>query len=251
MAESRRQGYIGKTEYDFVDKVFDFSEKEVRDIMTPRTDMICLYLENSAEKNIHIALEERMTRYPLCREDKDNIVGFIHIKDLLDPLCQGRQPNLRSMARRVLVVPETMAVSRLLKTMQQKRAQLAIVVDEYGGTAGMATIEDVVEEIVGDIQDEFDQERPVVERRGPRLYSVDAKLLLEEVNDVLELHIEAENVETIGGWLYAHVDSPPRVGQRMSEDGNAFFVEETENLRITRVLIKVARELQEEHEEIQ
>ena len=251
MAESRRQGYIDKTEYDFVDNVFDFSDKEVRDIMTPRTDMVCLYLENSAEKNIHIALEERMTRYPLCREDKDNIVGFIHIKDLLDPLCQGRQPNLRRMARRVLVVPETMAVSRLLKTMQQKRAQLAIVVDEYGGTAGMATIEDVVEEIVGDIQDEFDQERPVVERRGPRLYSVDAKLLLDEVNDILELHLEAENVETIGGWLYAHVDSPPRVGQRMSQDGNAFFVEETENLRITRVLIKLARELQEEHEEIQ
>ena len=251
MAESRRQGYIDKTEYDFVDNVFDFSDKEVRDIITPRTDMVCLYLENSAEKNIHIALEERMTRYPLCREDKDNIVGFIHIKDLLDPLCQGRQPNLRRMARRVLVVPETMAVSRLLKTMQQKRAQLAIVVDEYGGTAGMATIEDVVEEIVGDIQDEFDQERPVVERRGPRLYSVDAKLLLDEVNDILELHLEAENVETIGGWLYAHVDSPPRVGQRMSQDGNAFFVEETENLRITRVLIKLARELQEEHEEIQ
>ena len=251
MAECSRQGYIYKTEYDFVYNVFDFCDKEVRDIITPRTVMVCLYLENSAEKNIHIALEERMTRYPLCREDKDNIVGFIHIKDLLDPLCQGRQPNLRRMARRVLVVPETMAVSRLLKTMQQKRAQLAIVVDEYGGTAGMATIEDVVEEIVGDIQDEFDQERPVVERRGPRLYSVDAKLLLDEVNDILELHLEAENVETIGGWLYAHVDSPPRVGQRMSQDGNAFFVEETENLRITRVLIKLARELQEEHEEIQ
>ena len=95
MAESRRQGYIDKTEYDFVDNVFDFSDKEVRDIMTPRTDMVCLYLENSAEKNIHIALEERMTRYPLCREDKDNIVGFIHIKDLLDPLCQGRQGGSR------------------------------------------------------------------------------------------------------------------------------------------------------------
>ena len=212
--------------------------------------MICLFLENSVEKNIHIALQERMTRYPLCREDKDNIVGFIHIKDMLEPLCKGQQPNLRSIARRVLVVPETMAVSRLLKTMQQKRAQLAIVVDEYGGTAGMATIEDVVEEIVGDIQDEFDQERPVAERRGPCLYSVDAKLLLEEVNDILELNLEAENVETIGGWLYARVAPPPRVGQRTSCSGNAFFVEETENVRITRVLVKLAHELQEEHEEI-
>lgn len=250
MAESRRQGYIDKTEYDFVDNVFDFSEKEVRDIMTPRTDMICLYLENSVEKNIQIALQERMTRYPLCWEDKDHIVGFIHIKDLLEPLCQGRQPNLRSLTRRVLVVPETMAVTRLLKTMQQKRSQLAIVVDEYGGTSGMATIEDVVEEIVGDIQDEFDQERPVVERRGPRLYSVDARLLLDEVNDILELQLEDENVDTIGGWLYGQVASPPSVGQRASRGGNAFFVEETENVRITRVLIKLAHELLEEHEEI-
>ncbi|MBQ7516088.1 MAG: HlyC/CorC family transporter [Schwartzia sp.] len=251
MAESRKQGFIGKTEYDFVDNVFDFSDKEARDIMTPRTDMVCLFLENGTEKNIQIALEQRQTRYPLCREDKDNIVGFLHIKDLLSPLCQGRQPDLRQLARRVLVVPETMAVSRLLKTMQQKRSQLAIVVDEYGGTAGMATIEDVVEEIVGDIQDEFDQERPAVERRGPRVFSIDGRLLIEEVNDILETHLEADHIDTIGGWLYAQVETPPRVGQGASVGGNAFFVEETERLRITRVLVKLGHDLQEEHDEIQ
>ena len=196
-------------------------------------------------------MERRLTRYPLCREDKDNIVGFLHIKDLLTPLCEGTQPDLRKLARRVLVVPETMAVSRLLKTMQQTRAQLAIVVDEYGGTAGMATIEDVVEEIVGDIQDEFDQERPAIERRGPRLFSLDGRLLIEEVNDILETHLEADRIDTIGGWLYAQVEAPPRVGQRTSVGGNAFFVEETERVRITRVLVMLGHDLQEEHDEIQ
>lgn len=250
MEESQKRGYIGKTEFDFVDNVFDFSDKEVRDIMIPRTDMVCLYLEKSSEENIKVALREKMTRYPICRGDKDDIIGFLHIKDLLDSLCRGKKPNLRLLARRVLVVPETMALARLLKTLQQKRAQLAVVVDEYGGTAGMVTLEDAIEEIVGDIQDEFDEERPVVERRGECVYSVDARLNLDEANDILEIDIEDDHIDTIGGWLYARVDTSPRVGQCTADSGNLFFVEEMEGVRITRVLVKLAHDLTEEHEEI-
>ena len=141
-------------------------------------------------------------------------------------------------------------MSRLLKMMQKNRSQLAIVVDEYGGTAGMVTIEDIVEEIVGDIQDEFDQERPLVEKRSTCLYSVDARMLLEELADILEVRIEEENVDTVGGWLYAQVESPPLVGQKAVYAGNEFFVEEVDHVRITRVLIKLLQEPQEEHEEI-
>ena len=251
MEESRKHGYIDKTEYDFVDNVFDFSDKAVRDIMIPRTDMVCLYLEDSVEENVELALRERLTRYPLCRGDKDHIIGFLHIKDLMEPLRFGRRPSLRRLARPALVVPETMAVARLLKTLQKNRAQLAIVVDEYGGTAGMVTVEDIVEEIVGDIQDEFDEERPVVERRGPLIYSVDAKLPIDEVNDILELSLYAENVDTIGGWVYSQVETPPRIGQCAALDDNVFFVEEIESVRITRLLVRIKRELTEEHEEIE
>lgn len=251
MEESRKHGYIDKTEYDFVEGVFDFSDKAVRDIMIPRTDMVCLYLEDSIEESIEIALRERLTRYPVCREDKDHIIGFLHIKDLMEPLRFGRKPSLRRLARPVFLVPETMAVARLLKTLQKKRAQLAVVVDEYGGTAGMVTVEDIVEEIVGDIQDEFDEERPVVERRGPLVYSVDAKLPIDEVNDILELSLRAENVDTIGGWVYSQVETPPRIGQCAALDGNVFFVEEIESVRITRLLVRLKRELTEEHEEIE
>lgn len=250
MEESHKHGYIDKTELDFVDNVFDFADRNVREIMIPRTDMVCLYTEDSFDDNIQVAVSEHMTRYPVCREDKDDIIGFLHIKDLMGYLYKRRRPRLRRLVRKALVVPETMKISMLLKMMQKERSQLAIVVDEYGGTSGMVTIEDIIEEIVGEIQDEFDQERPLVEKRNDCLYSVDAKLLLEEISDILEMEIEADNIDTIGGWLYNNVQSPPNIGMKASWSGSDFFVEEMDNLRITRVLVQLPGPLQEEHEEI-
>ena len=250
MEESHRQGLIDKTELEFVDNVFDFAALSVREIMIPRTDMVCLDLEDSLEESIEMAMEERLTRYPICDGGKDNIIGFLHIKDFLQTLYKKEEPDLRKLARHALVVPEAMAVSRLLQTMQQERSQLAIVVDEYGGTAGMVTIEDVIEEIVGDIQDEFDTDRPLVEKKGACLYSVDAKMLLEELEDILEVTIDEEEIDSVGGWLSAHVDNPPRIGQKAVFGDAQFFVEETEGVRITRVLCRLGREPQKEHDEI-
>lgn len=250
MEESHRKGFINKTEFDFVDNVFDFSEKNVRDIMIPRTDMVCLYLEDSLEENMQVALKSQMTRYPICRDNKDDIIGFLHIKDLMNDVCHSRRPNLRKLARKVLMVPETMAISRLLKTMQRECEQIAIVVDEYGGTAGMVTVEDVVEEIVGDIRDEFDKERPAVEKRDELTYSVDGKLVLEELDDILELELQDEDVESIGGWLLERVEAPPRIGRRIVYEGTEFQVEEIDRMRITRVLVRLAEPLKEEHDEI-
>ena len=158
MKESYRQGLINSTEADFVDNVFSFTELNAREIMVPRTDMICLYLDDTPAERIKTILEEQQTRYPVCYEDKDHIIGFIHVKDLLPPLVRGERLNLRRYIRKALVVPESMDGSVLLRTMQAQGSQLAIVVDEYGGTAGMVTVEDIVEQIVGDIRDEFDEE---------------------------------------------------------------------------------------------
>ncbi len=250
MEESHKHGYINKTELTFVDNVFNFSDRNVREIMIPRTDMVCLYLEDTSDENIKTALECHLTRYPICRENKDNIIGFLHIKDLLRSLYIGKKPELLSFVRSVPFVPETMPISNLLHTMQQHRVQLAIVVDEYGGTAGMVTIEDIIEEIVGEIQDEFDEERPFIEKKGDCLYSVDGRMLLSELNNILSIKIDAENVDTIGGWLSNKVDTPPRVGQQAFFAMNVFFVEEVENVRIVRVLIKTDVELNEEPDEI-
>ena len=241
MKESRKQGLVDDTEVDFVDNVFDFTERNVREIMVPRPDMVCLYLNKTYEENLATILEEEMTRYPICLEDKDHIVGFLHIKDLTKVMLQGKKkPSLKKLARKVFFVPESMDVSVLLKTMQTNRSQLAIVVDEYGGTAGMVTIEDIIEEIVGDIQDEFDEERPDAEKRAENLYSIDAKMLLEELEDEFGITIDEEDVDTVGGWLNDKLGGEPRVGQSAACEGNTFYVEEVEGLRITRILIRLA-----------
>ena len=243
MEESHKHGYIDTTEMTFVDNVFDLSDLTVREIMIPRTDMICLYLDDSLDENIQTALEEQMTRYPVCIEDKDNIIGFLHIKDLLKSLYTKKPGDLRALLRKVTVVPESMSVRNLLKLMQSKKLQLVIVVDEYGGTAGMVTLEDIMEEIVGEIQDEFDEERPPIEKRSDTLYSVDAKMLLDDLNEKFGTNIEQENIDTIGGWLSTQVDTPPKVGQKASFGDDDFFVEEVDRVRITRVLIKLSHPL--------
>ena len=248
MEESHKQGLVDDTEVDFVDNVFDFTELSVREIMVPRTDMICLYMDKSYEENLQTMLEEQMTRYPICNEDKDHIIGFLHVKDLIGWRMEGnrqRNPDFEKLARKVFVVPESMDVTLLLKMMQKNRSQMAIVVDEYGGTAGMVTIEDIIEEIVGDIQDEFDEEeRAEIEQRDENLFSVDAKILLEELEDEFDIKIEDEDVDTIGGWLSDKLGGEPRVGQTESYNGSSFYVEEVDGVRITRVLVRPAKKIE-------
>ena len=242
MKESYRQGLINSTEADFVDNVFSFTELNAREIMIPRTDMICLYLDDTPAERVATILEEQQTRYPVCYEDKDHIIGFIHVKDLLPPLIRGEQLNLRRYIRKALIVPESMDGSVLLRTMQEEGSQLAIVVDEYGGTAGMVTVEDIIEQIVGDIRDEFDEERESLEWRSPGLCSVDARLLLEEVDDLLGIRIEDEDVDSIGGWLYDQLGEAPRIGHMAAHMGVLFYVEEVDGVRITRVLVHLPRD---------
>ena len=249
MKESFRQGLINSTEADFVDNVFSFTELNAREIMVPRTDMICLYLDDTSAERIKTILEEQQTRYPVCYEDKGHIIGFIHVKDLLPPLIRGERLNLRRYIRKALVVPESMDGSVLLRTMQEQGSQLAIVVDEYGGTAGMVTVEDIIEQIVGDIRDEFDEERESVEWRAGDVCSVDAKLLLEEVADLLAVRIEDEDVDSIGGWLYDQLGEAPRVGQMAAHAGTLFYVEEVDGVRITRVLVHLLHTVAEEQDE--
>ena len=242
MKESYRQGLINSTEADFVDNVFSFTELNAREIMIPRTDMICLYLDDTPTERIATILEEQQTRYPVCYEDKDHIIGFIHVKDLLPPLIRGEQLNLRRYIRKALIVPESMDGSVLLRTMQEEGSQLAIVVDEYGGTAGMVTVEDIIEQIVGDIRDEFDEERESLEWRCAGICSIDARLLLEEVDDLLGIRIEDEDVDSIGGWLYDQLGEAPRIGHMAAHMGVLFYVEEVDGVRITRVLVHLPRD---------
>lgn len=238
MEESHQQGFINHTELTYVDNIFDFAERHVNEVMIPRTDMVCLYVEDSFAVNMEKALDEQLTRYPVCDPDKDTIIGFVHIKDFMAVLAKGEVRELRTMVREILAVPETMPISKLLKLMQKKRVQIAIVIDEYGGTAGLVTVEDILEEIVGEIQDEFDEERPAIELRDDALHSVDGRLLLGEINEVFALDLEASHVDTFGGWMSSRVEMPPRIGQEVDYADYTFVIEEVDNMRVTRVLVR-------------
>ncbi len=251
MEESHKHGYIDKNELLYLDNVFDFGDRVAGEIMVPRTDMLCLFTDDSFDVNVKAALNGNKTRYPICDEDKDNIVGFLHVSDLLRAQSSGTKPNVRTLAREVLVVPEALPISKLLRMLQKKRCQLAIIVDEYDGTAGMITVEDILEEIVGDIQDEFDQERPEIEDLGNKTFSLDGRMLIEDFNDLFELELDTEYCDTIGGWVFSKIDYPPRIGQVVEADGVVFTVKETDKMRIVRVDAKLLREPENIHEDLQ
>lgn len=236
MKESHESGLIDKTELTLFDNIFEFAETYAREIMIPRTEMVCLYSELSFEENKQIAIEEKHTRYPVAKPDKDNIVGFIHIKDLL---IKNKTNDLESIIRPIMTVPDSMPISTLLKLMQKKRTQMALLIDEFGGTAGLVTVEDIIEEIVGDIQDEFDEERPAIEEINEGTYSIDGLLLIDELNEALQLDIESENHDTIGGWIYSQVESPPKKNQKIIyNDHYEFIIDEVDHMRISRIILR-------------
>lgn len=235
MSQSAKRGIIDKDEMTLFDNVFEFAERVAREVMLPRTDMDCLFANVSYVDNMKQVYTTKHTRYPVGLEDKDQIIGFVHITDLLtaDP---DEEHDLKQFLRPILSVPESMEVSKVLKLMQRKKSQVAIVIDEYGGTAGMLTAETILEEIVGEIHDEFDDELPSVVVKG-ELTSVDGRMLIEDVNDLLDLGIEDEEVDSIGGWLFNHLEGNISKGQKVLHENYVFEIAQTERLRVQRVHI--------------
>ena len=234
--KSQKQGLISMTEASLVDNVFDFAERVAKDIMVPRTDMVVLDTEIPFEENLRIIEQEKYTRYPVCNRDKDHIIGIVHIKDVYHMVLSG-QKDLPSIVREHVTVPEAMPISAVLSLLQRKHAQMAIVMDEYGGTAGLLTVEDILEELVGEIQDEYDQERPDIENID-RGYSVSGRMRLEELEDLLNLSIDAPDIDTIGGWVFAQLKKPPEVGDVVHWNQLQFEVKEMDGSRIERIWIR-------------
>ncbi|MHA0857791.1 hemolysin family protein [Paenibacillus sp. CMAA1364] len=240
MNQSARSGVIDKDEMKLMDNIFEFSDLLAREVMLPRTDMVCLYTNVSLEENIRIISETKHSRYPVALEDKDEILGFIHITDLL-LADRDQQEDLTSIIRPILNVPESMEISHVLRLMQKKHAQLTLVVDEYGGTAGMLTAEEILEKIVGDLYDEFENERESIEINGD-VISVEGRMLIEAVHDMTGVIIDDDEVDTIGGWLFKVLEGIPTKGKQVQIGDLIFQVEEATRLRITRVMILRAKE---------
>jgi CBS domain containing-hemolysin-like protein len=235
IAQSHKSGVIDQTELTLFDNVFDFTERVAREVMVPRVKIVCLYENEPFHANLERIKQTPHTRFPLCGRDKDDIKGIVHIRDVYQLMTEGKEPNLLELARPATVVPETMEVKDILRQLQKNRAGMAIVVDEYGGTAGILTTEDIIEEIFGEIQDEFDNERPHILRKG-RNASIDAGLLIEDVNELLHIQIEDQDNDTIGGWLFSELEKVPSVGDQVAFGEWLFTVEEMDQLRISRIM---------------
>ncbi|WP_010233275.1 hemolysin family protein [Clostridium arbusti] len=237
--DSYNHGLIDKTELTFVDNIFDFSEKTVKEIMVPRTDMECISIDNAFNEIVETTLEEQFTRYPVYRDGKDNIIGFIHIKDLYKQKIHDDNQNIEEIIREIKFVPESLSISELFKVFKMEKAQIAIIIDEYGGTSGLVTTEDILEEIVGEIQDEFDEEGKEINKSENGNYIVDGKVIIEDINELLDTDIDEENIDTIGGWVYSQLDSYPKVNQKVIYENYEFVILKCDKKRISKVLIKV------------
>ena len=183
VSASRRGGVLDQMESELIDNVFDFADRMAREVMIPRRDMVCLFVDDPFEDNLRVVMDTAHTRYPLCKDDKDHVLGMIHIRDLMSYNgTRHENPELTSVMREVLMVPEGMSVAKLLQLMRHKRIHLAVVVDEYGGTAGLVALEDVIEEIVGNIQDEHDKPKePEIQRMPDGSFQFDGGVLLDDV----------------------------------------------------------------------
>jgi CBS domain containing-hemolysin-like protein len=217
----------------------DLKERVVRDITTPRGEVIFLNTEDSFEKNLQRAVESRHTRFPLCRGHLDETIGLVHIKDMLK-LVRDPSPNLESIRRELHNVPEMMPLERLLTFFLSRHAHLALVVDEFGGTAGIVTLDNVLEEIVGDIQDEFDTEKPELRKVAQNEFSVDGSLGLYELNEMLGLELESSDVSTVGGYVTQLIGHLPHSGEKTRVEDFEVTITKADGRRVHEVHFKRA-----------
>jgi len=218
----------------FVNNVFEFDDRLAREIMIPRTEMVAFNIDTSYEEILTRISQEKYTRYPVYEGDRDNVIGFFNIKDFLikgleDP-SKARSFALKNFIKPVISVIETTPIKEVLQKMQKERIHMAILVDEYGGTSGLVTAEDIIEELVGEIRDEFDgDEIAHVRTVSEGHYIIDAKLLLHEVEELLHITMENDNVDTLGGWLFAQ-NSDLDVNKVLHHEGYSFVIKQKKGL---------------------
>ncbi len=248
---SQRGGVIDDTERDIIQNAIDFSEICAHEIMIPRQDMCCLFLNDSFEQVMNLVKRSKHTRYPLCDKDRDNVVGMIHIRDLLEhseeKLEKGR---LNKIARQILFVPENQSVSEVLHLMRRKHTHVAIVVDEYGGTAGMLSMEDILEELVGDIMDEHDvAEAQEIQQISECICEFDGKVLVEDAYEHMKLPCCERDESTIGGYVFTLIGRAPKIGDKVEDEYCKYEVISSNKMRIKRVRVQIKEQEEKSDEE--
>ncbi|HET9346256.1 MAG TPA: hemolysin family protein [Candidatus Limnocylindrales bacterium] len=238
------QGILEAEEEQMINAVIELGDRRVHEVMIPRIDIAAIPATASFDEAIHTFVEEGHSRVPVYEETVDEIVGILYAKDLLPFLrtSAGPRPELRTLLRAPVYIPESMTVDDLLHEFQRRKVHIAIVLDEYGGTAGLVTIEDLLEEIVGEIQDEYDTEEPMVVRLSEDEARVDGRASVDELSELFEdgVNLELEDEEeydTVGGLIYHRIGGIPSPGDRVQVDGLTLTVESTDGRRVGKVLV--------------
>lgn len=206
LSESYKSGEINQTEYKYVNNIFTFDDRIAKEIMVPRTEIVALDKNKTIKENLEIIKKEKFTRYPVIDGDKDHVIGLINIKEVFTEISSydnlNTEKSIDDFVRPIIQVIESIPIHDLLLKMQKERIHMAILYDEYGGTSGLVTVEDILEEIVGEIQDEFDEDKkPIIQQINHDRALVDGRILISEINDWLGLKIEETDVDTLGGWM--------------------------------------------------
>lgn len=240
LSQSYEGGEINQSEYSYMNNIFEFDDRIAKEIMVPRTEVVTLSKDATLDEIIEVVKEEKYTRYPVIDGDKDNIVGVVNIKEVLTDCIQQKckEKILLDYTKPVIHVIETIPIHDLLVKLQKSRSHMAVLSDEYGGTAGIVTVEDILEEIVGEIRDEFDiDELPLIQKIGDEHFILDGKVLITEVNDLLGTSLEEEDIDTIGGWFLTRKFDVKK-GDRLEFDGFSFEIKEIEGHHIHYIEVK-------------
>lgn len=238
VGESLKGGFIDSFEGEIIKNAVNFSDTVAKEVMTPRKDIVCIDAEMSYEENMKVVTSTKHTRYPYCHEDKDNITGMIHIRDVLNNMLSENPKTLQELERPIIVVPENASISDILVQMNKGRVHMALVVDEYGGTAGLLTMEDILEEIIGDTSDEHDAESAKIIQIDESTYEFDGMVDLESVAETLGFEFEDDQAVTLGGHIFNILGRMPSVGDKALDGEYEYEVLRIENNRIQKLLCK-------------
>jgi CBS domain containing-hemolysin-like protein len=233
IAASHEEGVLEEEEQQLLHKVFDFSETEVRQVMVPRPDVVALPVELTPDAAIERALAEPYTRYPVYRETLDELIGVVHVRHLYGARVHGTDAaDIAAFARPVPIVPETKKLDELMADFRRTKTHMAIVVDEYGSTVGIATLEDLLEEIVGEINDEFDLPDRDLIRLAPDRVRVEGGYPIEDFNERFAAGLPDEDYTSVGGFVFGELGRPARPGDVITHNGYRFTVREVDGARI-------------------
>lgn len=232
------EGVLEEEEREMIDNVFELSDTAVREIMVPRIDMVTVEADDDIRTATELILQGGQSRIPVYEDSIDNIIGVLYAKDLLRIYAQDQHATIREMVRPPFFVPESKRLDDLLREMQSQHVHIAIVVDEYGSVAGLVTIEDLVEEIIGDIQDEYDVEEQLFEKLGENDFILDAKVSLDEFEELVERELPEDGYETVGGFVISQLDKIPSVNDTTRYEDMAFTVLGTKGRRITKLRVE-------------